>query len=155
MQTFLPYPDFVATARALDRKRLGSQRVEGMQLFNALTVPGHGYRHHPAAKMWRGHEEAIVRYVLTMCDEWVGRGYGDTVAVTITTNAADRLGLVKIRTQKQLARARKLPAWLGDEDFHRAHQSNLLRKDAAHYGPMFPGVADDLEYIWPAPPPVD
>src|SRR4051812_37862426 len=100
-----------------------------MQLFNSLTVPGHGYRNHPASKMWQGCEEGIVRYVLTMCEEWTKRGYGDTVAETITTNARERLGLEKIRTQAQLARARKLPKWLGDPAFHRAHQSNLMRKN--------------------------
>ena len=34
---------------------------------------------------------------------------------------------------------------------HRAHQSSLLRKDPAHYGPLFPGVPDDLPYYWPTP----
>ena len=42
-----------------------------------------------------------------------------------------------------------VPPWLGNEDFHRSHQSNLVRKDPAHYGPLFPGVPDDLEYVWP------
>ena len=42
-----------------------------------------------------------------------------------------------------------LPPWLGDEQFHRSHQSSLLRKDPAHYGPLFSGVPDDLEYVWP------
>lgn len=150
MQTFLPYPDFRQTASILDQKRLGSQRVEAMQLFNALTVPGHGYRHHPAAKMWLGCEEAIVRYTLTMCEEWSRRGYGDTVAEKITVNAQERLGLVKVRTQAQLARARKLPTWLGDADFHRSHQSNLMRKHADHYREFFGDIPDDLDYIWPS-----
>ena len=151
MQTFVPYPDFAQIARVLDRKRLGSQRVEAMQLFNALTVPGHGWRHHPAAKMWRGYEEAIVRYTLTMCEEWTGRGYGDSVAATITKNAAERVGLDRVRSQPQLARARQLPPWLGDPDVHRSHQSNLIRKDPEYYGPIFGDVPNDLEYVWPAP----
>jgi hypothetical protein len=37
MQTFLPYNDFVKSARVLDYKRLGKQRVEGMQIINAIT----------------------------------------------------------------------------------------------------------------------
>ena len=152
MQTFMPYPDFAQTAQVLDRKRLGSQRVEGMQLFNALTVPGHGWRHHPAAKMWRGYEEAIVRYVLTMCEEWAARGYGDSVAATITKHARERLGLTVIPTQAELAAANRLPPWLGDEAFHRSHQSNLIRKDPTHYGPVFGDVPDDLDYVWPANP---
>ena len=36
MQTFLPFPDFVASARSLDRLRLGKQRVETLQILNAL-----------------------------------------------------------------------------------------------------------------------
>lgn len=151
MQTFLPYPDFRQTAAVLDRRRLGSQRVEAMQLFNALTVPGHGYRHHPAAKMWHGCEEAIVRYTLTMCDEWTRRGFSDTVARTITENARNRLDLTKVRTQAQLARARRLPRWLGDSAFHLAHQSNLIRKDAEHYHQFFGDVPNDLDYVWPRP----
>lgn len=151
MQTFLPYPDFERSARTLDRLRLGRQRVEALQLFNALTVPGHGYRHHPAAKMWRGHEEALVRYALTMCGVWSELGFNDTVAGTITGHLRERLGVERVRTQAELARAGELPRWLGDEQFHRAHRSNLIRKDREHYGPQFGDVPDDLEYVWPLP----
>ena len=41
----------------------------------------------------------------------------------------------------------RLPPWLGNEAFHRAHQSNLVRKFPEHYGQLFPGVPDDLEYV--------
>jgi hypothetical protein len=153
VQTFLPYPDFRRSARALDRRRLGRQRVEALQLLNALTVPGHGWRHHPAAKMWRGHEEALVRYALTMCETWAELGYADTVAQTITSHLRERLGIAEVRSQRQLARAGALPPWLGDRRFHRSHRSNLLRKDPEHYRPIFGAVPDDLEYVWPDPPP--
>jgi hypothetical protein len=46
-----------------------------------------------------------------------------------------------VRTQAELSRAGALPHWLGDPDFHRSHQSALLRKDPEHYGPLFPGRA--------------
>lgn len=42
MQTFLPYPDFCGTALVLDRKRLGKQRVEALQVLRGLIVPGYG-----------------------------------------------------------------------------------------------------------------
>jgi Pyrimidine dimer DNA glycosylase len=42
MQTFLPYPDFVACARVLDSRRLGKQRVEALQILRALLVPDYG-----------------------------------------------------------------------------------------------------------------
>jgi hypothetical protein len=41
VQTFLPYPDFAASAAsaaALDSKRLGKQRVEALQVLRALTI---------------------------------------------------------------------------------------------------------------------
>ena len=88
MQTFLPFPDFKRSARALDQRRLGAQRVEALQVFNALTVPGHGYRHHPAARMWRGYEEGLLRYALTMAEEWQRRGFDDTVAANIAFGRA-------------------------------------------------------------------
>jgi len=42
-----------------------------------------------------------------------------------------------------------VPPWLGDTALHRSHQSALLRKDPQRYGPSFPGVPDDLPYVWP------
>ena len=35
MQTFLPYESFRESAKVLDWRRLGKQRVEGMQIINA------------------------------------------------------------------------------------------------------------------------
>jgi hypothetical protein len=55
-----------------------------------------------------------------------------------------------VRSQAELAEAGALPPWLGDPDFHLSHQSALVRKDPDFYGPLFPGVPDDLEYVWPA-----
>ena len=38
MQTFLPYESFKQSARVLDWRRLGKQRVEGMQIINAIEA---------------------------------------------------------------------------------------------------------------------
>ncbi len=150
MQTFLPYPDFRRSAEALDAKRLGKQRVECLQVLRGLTVPTYGWRHHPAVKMWRGHEEALGRYTFTVCEVWTDNGRADTVAATMTAELA-ALGLAAIRSQAELAEAGALPGWLGDEDFHRAHRSALLRKDPDHYRPLFGDVPNDLPYVWPTP----
>jgi hypothetical protein len=148
MQTFLPYPDFERSARALDTKRLGKQRVEVIQVVRALTTPGYGWANHPATLMWKGFEEALGRYGLTCCDVWTELGFGDTCASTIRIDLADA-GVTAIRSQVELARAGALPGWLGDDDFHRGHRSALLRKDPDHYRDRFPGTPDDLPYIWP------
>jgi hypothetical protein len=151
LQTFLPHPDFEASARVLDVKRLGKQRVECLQVVRGLTVPTYGWRHHPAVKMWRGHLEALGRYSLTCCEVWSEEGRADTCALTLVTDLA-AAGVTRIRTQAELAEAGALPPWLGDEAFHLSHQSSLVRKDPDHYRPFFPGVPDDLPYVWPDPP---
>lgn len=148
MQTFLPYADFERSARSLDRKRLGKQRVETIQVVRGLVVPGYGWRHHPAVLMWKGYEEALGRYGLTTCEVWTELGFGDTCAATIATDLA-AAGVTRIRSQAELADVGALPPWLGDEAFHRSHRSSLVRKDPDHYRALFPDVPDDLEYVWP------
>lgn len=37
MNTFLPYPDIKKSAKSLDQKRLGKQRLETLQLLNSLS----------------------------------------------------------------------------------------------------------------------
>ena len=148
MQTFLPYADFEASARALDVKRLGKQRVETIQVVRALTWPGYGWANHPAVLMWKGFEEALGRYGFVCCDVWTGLGFGDTCAATIGADLA-AVGIIEVRTQSELAEAGGLPPWLGDAELHRSHQSALVRKDPEHYGSLFPGVPDDVEYVWP------
>lgn len=148
MQTFLPYADFERSAQALDQKRLGKQRVEVIQVVRGLTRPGYGWRHHPAVLMWKGHEEALGRYGLTICEVWTERGFGDTCAATIVADLREA-GVTALRSQADLAAAGALPAWLGDEEFHRSHRSALVRKDPGFYAPLFPDVPDDLPYVWP------
>ncbi|WP_187271892.1 MSMEG_6728 family protein [Aeromicrobium terrae] len=148
MQTFLPYPDFERSARVLDQKRLGKQRVETIQVVRALTWEDYGWKNHPAVLMWRGFEEALGRYGFVCCDVWTELGFGDTCATTIADDLR-AFGITDLRSQAELAEGGALPPWLGDDDLHRSHQSALLRKDPEHYGSTFPGVPDDLPYVWP------
>ncbi|MFH8560301.1 MSMEG_6728 family protein [Streptomyces sp. NPDC017988] len=150
MQTFLPYPDFTRSAAALDRARLGKQRVEALQVLRGLTVPGYGWRHHPAVRMWTGYEEALVRYGLDVCAVWVEGGRADTCATTLVTDFTRHRPGAAVRTQGELADAGDLPPWLGDPAFHRSHQSALKRKAPEFYAALFPDVPDDLPYLWPA-----
>ncbi len=149
MQTFLPCADFTASARTLDRRRLGKQRVEALQVLRALVVPGYGWRHHPAAKMWTGYEEALTRYGFEVCAVWCALGAADTCAVKLADEYRQSLGGAVVRTQAELAVADELPPWLGDEAVHCSHQSALVRKDPDHYRARFPDVAPDLPYVWP------
>ena len=148
MQTFLPYPDFGRSARVLDVKRLGKQRVEVIQIVRALTRPAYGWAQHPAVLMWKGSEEALGRYGLVCCEVWTGLGFGDTCAATIATDLAEA-GVDRIRSQDDLAEAGALPAWLGDDAVHLSHRSALVQKDPEYYGALFPGTPADLPYVWP------
>jgi hypothetical protein len=148
LQTFLPFPDFAASANALDRRRLGKQRVEALQVLRALTTPGYGWRHHPAVRMWKGYEEALGSYGVTVCRTWYSRGFADTCELKLREELA-QVGVTAPRSQEELADAGALPPWLGDEALHRSHQSSLLRKDPGFYRPLFPDTPDDLPYVWP------
>ncbi|MEU1146229.1 MSMEG_6728 family protein [Streptomyces sp. NPDC005863] len=149
MQTFLPYSDFTRSAAVLDRARLGKQRVEALQVLRGLTVPGYGWRHHPAVRMWIGYEEALVRYGLDVCAVWVAEGRGDTCATTLVTDFGRHRPGAAVRTQKELTEDGELPPWLGDPAFHRSHRSALVRKAPEIYSPLFPDVPGDLPYVWP------
>ncbi len=149
MQTFLPYPDFEASARVLDTRRLGKQRVEVIQIVRALTVPTYAWKRHPATLMWKGYEEALGAYGVAVCREWCRRGHTDTCDVKIRAELAT-LGITSVRDQADLAEAGALPPWLGDEAFHRSHRSSLLNKDPEWYGGVFTDVPPDLPYVWPS-----
>ena len=122
MQTFLPYPDFERSARSLDLRRLGKQRVEALQVVRALTRPGYGWQHHPAVLMWRGHEEALGRYGLTCCDVWAEEGRPDTCAASILADLRVA-GVEVVRSEAELVAAGAMPPWRGDEQLHVSHRS--------------------------------
>ena len=134
MQTFLPYPDFKESVRVLDYRRLGKQRVETFQVLNILLdrTPTKGWRNHPVTLMWAGYEPALQLYQNYTIQEWVDRGYKNTMQFEDINN----LGII-------------MPPWLGLEEFHKSHRSNLLRKDNEYYSQYF---NEDInqEYYWPS-----
>jgi hypothetical protein len=142
MNTFLPHSCFVRSARCLDNKRLGKQRVECKQILRALGVPvggpsraTAGWKNHPAVRMWSGAERTLALYACVMCREWMRRGFRDSL-------------LPQFRAaMKALPRSR--PSWLGDEAVHRSHRSNLLRKDPNWYARFGWSEPDYLPYFWP------
>ena len=135
MQTFVPFPDFHDSAAVLDYRRLGKQRVEAYQIIRAALNLSKGWGNHPATLMWRDNLAGLAAYGVTCCERWVALGYKDTT----------RAKIVELVDPDPT----DLPAWWGLEGLHLSHRSNLLRKDPVFYGPLFPGVPADLEYVWP------
>lgn len=150
MQTFLPYSSYSKSAKHLDNKRLGKQRVECKQLLLALGrpvgahTPGRaGWQNHPATRMWRGYEDALLLYSFAMCMEWRARGFKDNLALEFMQAFA----LQSITRPGELIMR---PLWEGDESIYASHRSNLLRKDKVFYGKFGWSEPDDLPYVWPA-----
>ena len=152
MQTFLPFPSFKESARCLDMKRLGKQRVEAWQILttnekvkNHQLIYGEfssskvAWRNHPAVAMWRNYESMLAAYGATMCVEWKRRGYKDSLE--------DKF-MLAMNSHEWLT-----PPWITDFDsltkLNASHQSMLLAKDPEHYAPYFPNVVENLPYFWP------
>jgi hypothetical protein len=135
MQTFLPYNDFQKSAKVLDNKRLGKQRVECKQILRALSGETKGWVNHPATRMWRGHEAALCEYAIAICTEWRSRGFNDSL-------------LAYFQEALKNFPACDLPAWL-NEGISASHRSNLLRKNAQYYSQFDWSEPADLPYVWP------
>lgn len=135
MQTFLPYPSFVKSAKVLDYRRLGKQRVEAWQIYKALMVEKYGWRNHPIVKMWKGYEAGLLLYGIAVCLEWKQRGYNDSM-------------LPRFLYYLSLFNKIELPPWLGDSELHSSHRSNLLRKDISFYSKFNWKEDQTQDYKW-------
>lgn len=133
MQTFLPYSDFKKSAECLDNKRLNKQILEASQIYKIVKenkITG-GWVNHPAINMWRGYSGCIAVYYNTCLEEWLKRGKNHSFKPIIVNEI-----IITI------------PLWIGNEDFHASHRSNLLRKMPEHYNKFGWEEPDNLPYIW-------
>ena len=137
MQTFLPYDDFAKTARVLDYRRLGKQRIETKQLLNALLGRTKGWANHPAARMWRGYEGMLCLYGICMCKEWRSRGYKDAQLPILRDEYLPLFDVVE------------RPVWLGLPQVHASHRAALLYKAPEHYHQFGWTESPELNYYWP------
>jgi Pyrimidine dimer DNA glycosylase len=148
MQTFLPWPDFTASAACLDSARLGKQIVEGYQVMRCLTGDGsRGWGSHPVVSGWRGCEGALMSYLDAMHTDWQRRR-DDDAQHKAHTHCRDLFSSQRITASEP-------PWWLGSPGFHLSHQLNLARKDDAYRAtfsiPSSVHVGNE-PYLWPASP---
>jgi hypothetical protein len=136
VNTFLPFEDFKQTAKCLDYRRLGKQRVEARQIINVIENPNpKGWKNHPAVTMWRGHVSALKEYFNVIVAEWIARGYKNNLA------------LYDLSTEKII-----MPWWMGNKHFHFSHQASLYRKDPNFYAIKFLSLSKHYKikgYVWP------
>jgi hypothetical protein len=137
MQVFLVYPDVIKSLEILDNKRLGKQRVEAFQIINAITgrpkldgTPYKGWLNHPCSIMFRNHVPFLKMYLNASIDEWVKRGFKNTMNKEIINEPVT------------------YPEWWGNEKFHSSHRANLLKKEPEFYNKY--GWSEDPSdpYVW-------
>lgn len=133
MQTFMPFPDFALTACCLDDDRLNKVRFEALAIYRVLRGEQKA-EPHPAIEMWRGYDPLLAWYYNIMLSTWKHRGHSNGNLERIPNTGFPII----------------FPPWIGNREFHRSHQSNLLRKNENHYRLWFGySVPKNLGYIWP------
>jgi hypothetical protein len=145
MQTFLPYSDFMQSAKVLDKKRCWKQVIEAKQIISILEAeidqPPQNvskaikWANHPAVRMWEGSEDILKIYFNRFLDQC--------------------RSIHKINTKMKWydipQHTDDPPWWLGNEDFHRAMRARLIEKDETFYLPLFPNDKgfNNGKYLWP------
>ena len=150
MQTFIPLPSFVESAKVLDRTRLGNQRNEAKIILKCLLYPSEkGWRNHPAVKMWSGYEAALSLYLKAIIDEWTGRGHKNEAQKVEILNGRIMVTFHKDSEPLLLSGPVVMPSWMENTEFHAAHRSALIRKKPDWYKQFGWTEPDNLPYIWP------
>jgi hypothetical protein len=162
MQTFLPYSDFMRSAKVLDKKRCWKQVVEAKQIISileALDVMPLEYPliakqtswiNHPAVKMWVGHLPALKHYynIFLIISIEVHK---INTKLQYQENHCSFMSSGKWVFNRLKGKGDDIPWWINNEDFHRAMRARLIEKDRDFYLPLFP---DDEgfnggKYLWP------
>lgn len=131
VNTFVTSTSLVQCARDLDWRRLGKQRVEAYQLWRALTGVTKGWRNHPAARAWEGCTCALAMYTNVMIQEWIDRGYKNTMqALPHCKNP-------------------RFPWWWGNMHVIMSHRASLNRKMPEYYH-WDVGAYANHGYVWPS-----
>lgn len=141
MQTFLPYPDFEASAFVLSDDHLKWQRLEVHKILQILHGQPSGWARHSVCEMWKNDELSLTLYGLTLCNEWTNRGHRDKGFEPISRAFGQDIDWQPTEFE--------MPWWLGIPELHLSHQSHLLRSDPSHYSRWFRHIPDDLLYWWP------
>lgn len=98
--------------------------------MRAMTLGG-GWSHHPIVRMWTRYEEALKLYSNVMVEEWMKRGYRNSMEIYDITGPDI-----------------EFPWWLGDEEFHASHRAALLAKNYLHYSNYGWTETPRIEYVW-------
>ena len=165
--TFIVSEDFETTAKALDNKRLGKQRLEARQILDKceyLNIHGWdkekykgtkyaSYVNQPVLLMWKDHTSALRLYYNAIVKEWMARGFENNMPLL-----AHKPRLVNGKYKRTIVMEGapvpkvEMPPWLTWKPFLWSHMAALLRKNPKYYENSFPELPKNylgLGYVWP------
>lgn len=148
VNTFCLDNDPKVCAKLLDYRRLGKQRVEAMQIIDAINSLESNdekvaWKNHPAVKMWmhsdtkiqKQYLNALKYYLNCMIDEWVNRGYKNEMK------------------HKKVIEPVIMPWWFTNKYIQLTHKCSLMRKDEKYYSFLETDETKEnikYGYIWPS-----
>lgn len=158
MQIFLPFADFEQSCNALDRNRLGKQRIEAFQIWKAATSTiKNGWSNHVCTRMWKDYLPALRLYLNICC-----RVYGSrkTKKGKFCQNTKMLEHIKENCLEIQEGEIVVMPPWIGNPEFHDSHKSMLYHKGKQNVvdglfkeNPylQFESFSHIQEYFWPIP----
>lgn len=173
MQTFLPYPNFNESAQVLDRQRLGKQRVEVLQILQAIKFGEYRYKilsglnshiwkpcpkeyltdppfHSLVQKTpWYNHPAVVQwrNFIESLCI------YGlaicnEWIKRGYQDNLANRI--ISFAPHGIHTGVVEMPQWIGLEKFHSSHRAALLAKNFDYYKQFGWAEKPEINYYWPS-----
>jgi hypothetical protein len=115
LQTWLPLPNIYPSISILTDDQLCKQRVDAKKILDTLENKSKTYRHHPAVKMWKGHEELLRAYITECIMAWMKRGH------------SNNMEMYRIQYTKAT-----LPLWWGGP-IHSSHRERLVYDNPRYY----------------------
>lgn len=140
MQTYLPYPDFVKSAEALDTQRLGTQIEDCVKILDTLhEVSDLSHYRDPIVRMWKFYEYRLSQFGLICCQEWYERHEIDH----------DLLGKVNEHSNWSEGETTEYPIWWGDVDIHIQWRRLLIGEAPKFYQTMWPRLKPLKKFRYP------
>lgn len=132
MQTFLPFPDFIHSAKTLNDETLKQQFVDCIAIINNGKYKKYMSGDYPVFKMWAGYEKTLKMYANVIMFECNQRGLENHITFYIIKESSIIY-----------------PDWLNDERLHKSHRANLVRIDPEYYGKLWPEIDKNAPFWWP------
>lgn len=151
MDTFVPFPNFKDSAGVL----LEGDAITSLRTALKVMEVRHEYGNldnnqifarHPVVELWGEAVPHLCEYAFALIE------VVSTHSVVETIN----LGKIERAVEQHLnwgtSGEYRLdpPRWLGDEMFHAAQRSALMRRSPLHYGEVWPDQDMSIPQYWPA-----